>query len=255
MEQDHLLRRDESLTARNDRRPGLLIAAHGERGGARRDESIIRLVEKLAACNVACQVGYGLIKGEPSIGVALNSLLTCEIIVYPMFLADGYFAHTVLPQLLKEYGSKREGVSIRVLPSLGLDPALAELVTVKAAFAIQASGFSREKTTLVFLAHGSKKNAASRIATEDLANRARHYGLVHDVRVAFLDESPSLIELASEVTGPIVVVGLFAGNGLHGADDMSRLISTLRRDDIVFVGNVTAFPELVDLMVAAVKRA
>lgn len=255
MEQDYLLRRDESLTASNDRRPGLLIAAHGERGGARRDESIVRLVEELAACNVASQVSYGLIKGEPSIGAVLNSLSACEIVVYPMFLADGYFARTVLPQLLKEFGSKREGVSVRVLPSLGLDPALADLVVVKAASAIQASGFSTERTTLVFLAHGSNKNMASRAATEDLANRARRCGLVHDVRVAFLDEPPSLIELASEVAGPIVVVGLFAGNGLHGADDMSRLIGALRRDDIIFAGNVTAFPELVELMVAAIKRA
>lgn len=243
------------MTAGHGRDRGLLIAAHGERGGARHDASIVRLATSLAARNVAGQVSYGLIKGEPSIGAALNSLETREIVVYPVFLADGYFTRTALPRLLVEAGPRQQGVSIKVLPPLGLDPALAELVAVKAASAAQASGFGVEQTALVLLGHGSSKSAAFRTATEGLAERARDRGPIHDVRIAFLEEPPSLIEAASDIRGPLVIVGLFAGDGLHGAEDVTRLINALGRDDAVFTGNVTAFPELVDLMAAAVTRA
>lgn len=241
------------MTASNARRCGLLIAAHGERGGGCRNASITRLVAELAARNVAAGIGYGLVKGTPTVGAALNRLAASEIFVYPMFLADGYFTRTALPRLLEE-APRREGRSIRILPALGLDPALAELIAVKAASVAQANRYGLKQTTLVLLAHGSSQNSASRIATEGIADRARQCRPFNGVRVAFLDEPPSLNEATLEISGPIVVVGLFAGNGLHGADDVSRMMTALRRNDVVFAGNVAAFPELADVVAAAVDR-
>ena len=111
------------------------------------------------------------------------------------------------------------------------------------------------QTTLILLAHGSSKNSASRSATERLADRVRLGRPFHGVRVAFLEEPPSLNDAALESPGPIIVAGLFAGNGLHGADDVAHLMAALRRDDVVFAGNIAAFPELADVVAATVERA
>lgn len=241
------------MTAGNPRRRGLLIAAHGERGGARENRSVVRLVADLAGRDLATRIAYGLVKGAPTIDAALDDLVACEVVVYPLFLADGYLTRTALPSLLEASASRRQHRSITILPALGLDPALAELVAVRAAIAAQENRFSLEQTTLVLLAHGSSKSAASRVAAEKLASRARHRRPFYNVRVAFLDEPPSLGEVAREISGPIVVVGLFVGHGLHGADDASQLMTALRRNDAVFAGNIADFEELADLVAAAVK--
>lgn len=233
---------------------GLLIAAHGERGGGANNGGVVQLAAKLAARRVAGEICCGFIKSTPTIGAAVNALSFSELIVYPLFLSDGYFTRTVLTRLLREAVRKQEGRSIRILPALGLDSGLAELIAVKAASIAVAYGFQPRQTTLVLLAHGSARNSASRFATERLARHARNRGPFRNVRTAFLDESPSLADVAKEIRGPVVIVGLFTGNGLHGADNVTDVMTALRRDNAVFAGNIVSFPELVDLVVAGVER-
>ena len=48
------------------------------------------------------------------------------------------------------------------------------------------------------------------------------------------------------------MVGLFAGEGLHGREDVARLMAVLQRRDIAFAGNVGAWPEIVDIVAAAI---
>jgi hypothetical protein len=50
----------------------------------------------------------------------------------------------------------------------------------------------------------------------------------------------------------VIVVGLFAAEGLHGAEDAATLVAQLGRNDVTFVGNVGTWPEIADLIAAAV---
>ncbi len=229
---------------------GLLIAAHGEANEDAGNRNVARLAAALARREIAAEVRAGFLKGQPAIGEAVGAFAARQIVVFPLFLSDGYFNRVRLPQALD--AGRRKEQTIRLLPPLGLEPALADLVGRKAAAAAASRGFDLDRTTLVLLGHGAQNDCASRSAAEWLAGAVGRQGRFPAVRTAFLEEPPALEESVSGVAGPIVVVGLFLGDGLHGAGDAPRLVAALGRDDAILAGNVGGYPEIADIVAAAV---
>jgi sirohydrochlorin ferrochelatase len=236
------------------RRPfGLLLAAHGERRTDADNVGVAALARRLAAEGVAAEVAAGFVKGAPSIDDAIRALAPRDVVVYPLFLADGYFTRVALPRLI---GKVRHDSArlIKVLPPLGLDPALVDVIVDEARAVAQASGISQEEIAVVLLAHGSTKDKASRTATEQLADRVRECRRFREIRIALLEEPPSLAEAVDDVRGPVVVVGLFTGEGMHGVDDAERLVAALAREDVILIGPVGTFAGIAAVIGAAVAR-
>jgi len=50
------------------------------------------------------------------------------------------------------------------------------------------------------------------------------------------------------------VVGLFAGEGMHGVEDAKRLVAELAREDVILIGPVGTFAGVAALIGAAVVR-
>jgi hypothetical protein len=75
------------------------------------------------------------------------------------------------------------------------------------------------------------------------------------VRTALLEEPPSLREAASDLSGPIIIFGLFAGEGMHGGGDAPQLVEDLGRSDTVFAGTISQLDGIADVVAAAVARA
>lgn len=235
---------------------GVLIAAHGGRHLDRHSNgSVIRLAQNVAARLSGVPVTIGYINGVPTIDAAIAALAAPHVIVYPLFMADGHFGQTVLHRLVETASEMWPGISITVLPPLGLDPALPDVVVGKAASAAATLGAPLQDMTLVLLAHGSTRGRASAAAAEWTAKNAHAHQLFADVRVAFLDEAPSLQAVAAEIKGPLVVVGLFSGDGLHGGGDAVRLMAQLDRQDAIYVGNAGLFSGLEKLISTAVNSA
>ena len=69
----------------------LLIAAHGEQREDAGNESIARLAAAPATRGAAPEISYGFLSGTPTIADAVEALTGLEIIVYPLFLSEGYF--------------------------------------------------------------------------------------------------------------------------------------------------------------------
>jgi sirohydrochlorin ferrochelatase len=151
--------------------------------------------------------------------------LSSDIVVYPLFLADGYFTRVALPRLVEQAKQRDATRTISILQPLGLEPALADVIADEAAAAAHSRANLPAETSIVLLAHGSKKDQASRMATERLADRLRQRQCFYDARIALLEEAPSLADAIEGMSGPIIVVGLFAGEGMHGVDDARRLVA------------------------------
>jgi sirohydrochlorin cobaltochelatase len=233
---------------------GLLLAAHGERRTDATNASVARLAASLAREGVAAEIGIGFIKGTPTVDEAINALSARHIVVYPMFLSDGYFTRVALPRLVAQ--AQREDLSraITVLPPLGLEPALGDLIADEVMATAQAYAIPPAEAAVVLLAHGSRSDQASRLATERLADHMRRGGRFREVRIALLEEAPSLADATADMRGPIVVVGLFAGEGMHGVDDARRLVAELRRNDVVLVGPVGSLAGIESVIASAVIR-
>jgi len=253
VEKEQPLQLSEPLTA-SCRPFGLLLAAHGERRTDADNGVVVRLARTLADKGVAAEIGFGFIKGSPTVDEAIGALSSRDIVVYPLFLSDGYFTRVALPRLVEEARRQDAGRAIRILPPLGLEPALADVIADEAAAAACSRANLPTEISIVLLAHGSQKDQASRLAAERMADHMRQRQSFCDTRIALLEESPSLAEAIEGMNGPIVVVGLFAGEGMHGADDAKRLVSELNRDDIILMGPVGTFAGIETAIVSAVTR-
>lgn len=240
-------------TSNNASRIALLIAAHGERTPGANNEGVWRIARALSARNLVSEVGVGFINGAPTISEAFVALTAPKVIVYPLFASSGYFTRDRLVQLLDEANS--EGHNVEILPPLGLDPGLPDFVLAHAAGAARRSGFAPQALTVILLAHGSRRNSASREATERIAREIRHRVAFRDVYIALLEERPFLRDAAALASGSAIVVGLFSGEGMHGAGDAPRLIAELDRNDIAFAGVIGSFPGVEELILTAVTKA
>lgn len=234
-------------------RTALLIAAHGERQPGATNAGVFRIAEAVAARNPVSEVGVGFINGAPTVGEAFAALTAPRVIIYPLFAANGYFTRDRLVQLLDEADS--EGRSVEVLPPLGLDPGFPDLVLAYATQTACENGLAPEASTVILLAHGSRRNSASREATERIAREIRNRAAFRDVHIALLEERPFLRDAAALVSGAAIVVGLFSGEGMHGARDAPRLVAELDRNDIAFAGAIGSVAGIEDLVVRSVAEA
>ena len=232
---------------------GLLIAAHGERRPDATNDGVKRIAQAVSARRLVAEVGVGFINGTPGIGEAFAALTAPRVMVYPLFASSGYFTRDRLVQLLDE--ANAEGRDVEVLPPLGLDPGLPDLVLDRATTVACASGFAPEASTVILLAHGSRRNTASREATEQVARAIEGRAGFRSVGIALLEERPFLDEAAALVQGPAIVVGMFSGEGMHGASDAPRLIADLNRNDVVYAGVIGNIAEIEDLVARAVVEA
>jgi sirohydrochlorin ferrochelatase len=234
----------------------VLLAAHGERRDGAGNEGVARLAGDLAARDLAAEIGVGFIKGVPGIAETLRAFASRDVLVYPLFLADGYFNRVRLPQLIAAAQTPPATPRrIRVLPPLGLDPVLVDIIAARAEAAAVGAGSAAGPVTLVLLAHGTPRDPASRQATQAMAGQLAGTGRFAAIRSAFLEEPPSLADVLADIAGPAMVVGLFAGEGLHGGGDVPQLLGEIARADVVFAGNVGTFTEIVDVVAAAIRHA
>jgi sirohydrochlorin ferrochelatase len=231
----------------------VLLAAHGERRKDAGNEGVFRLARALARRGLAPEVAAGFVNGLPTIKDALDALTSNRVIVYPLFASSGYFTRDRLVQLIDEADNASR--LIRILPPLGLDPGLPAFVTSIVKQTARERGFAADQCTAILLAHGSRRNSASREATGQIAREVERHAAFREVRTAFLEESPFVHDAVASVAGPAVVVGLFSGEGMHGASDAPRLTAGLGRDDIVFAGVIGSAPGIEDLVARSVGEA
>lgn len=229
----------------------LLLAAHGERREGAGNRGAFRIARALRDRGLTVAVGF--MSGVPTIGDALQSLSARRILVYPLFASSGYFTRDRLVRILDEAGA--DGRNVEVLPPLGLDPGLPDIVLGQAMDAARAHDFAHHDCTVILLAHGSRRNSASRQATEGTARVVERRAVFRKVEVAFLEQRPSLGEAAASVRGPAIVVGMFSGEGLHGARDAPEQVAQLGRRDVVFGGIMGSSPLVADLVSRAVLDA
>jgi sirohydrochlorin cobaltochelatase len=233
----------------------LLLAAHGERKDGAVNYGIVRLADALRGRQVVQEIAVGFIKGTPTITESARALRAREIIVYPLFLSDGYFTRTRLPEMLNEALRADRPRTIRMLPPIGLDPAVVPLLIEKLVSTAESRCWAPWQVSVIFLAHGSTKDPASRTAAERIATSVALRGTFRTTRVALLEEPPALRQATSGLAGPIIVFGLFAGEGMHGTGDAPRLVQELGRPDAVFAGTLAELEGVADLVAAAVARA
>ncbi len=134
-------------------------------------------------------------------------------VVFPLFMAGGWFTRVHLPRRLAEAG----GAGWRVLEPLGCDPAVQGLV-------LDALREQGRIDSVILAAHGSGRSAAPAAIAVRLAARIRAELGIARVDAAFIDQSPRIAETRGHGPGS-VCLPFFAADGGHVGNDLPEALA------------------------------
>jgi sirohydrochlorin ferrochelatase len=216
-------------------RPVILLAAHGERGGAAKNARLAQIVDQVGQAIPEADVGSILINVE---GLVERTVAACgdrPVLCLPLLFSDGWFYEQ---RLRPFFHAPNHTLAAPLALWRSFAPFLADNLALRL---ISRSADPR----VVLVAHGSKRPGRSaecaRLVAERMGNR---YGRVE---VGFLEEHPFAIDVIALVQPPYSCVGLFLGEGLHGGHDFDVLVSTAKTPPIAAftAGELPGLPALV----------
>lgn len=195
-------------------RPVILLAAHGERGGAANNARLARIVEEVGKAIPEADVGSVLVNVEGVVERAVEACGPRRLIVLPLLMSDGYFFTSRLKPFVTGAG-RTLAQPVALWPSFA--PFLADNLALRT---ISHAADPR----VVLIAHGSKQPgrsaACARLVAQALQAR---YGRI---TVGFLEEAPFARDVIAATEAPWSAIGLFTGEGMHGGEDFDVLVST-----------------------------
>jgi sirohydrochlorin ferrochelatase len=185
-----------------------LIVAHGQPSDPRPAGAALEvLASRVAALLPGWTVGAATLAEDGAIARAVAGLPGG--VVFPMFMAGGWFTRVQIPKKLAEAGA--EGWT--VLEPFGCDPAVHDLCVTLAREAGAAQ--------VTLAAHGSFKSPVpSDIAVHVAGRIAAEAG--SEVAAGFIDQEPQLSSLTGRGG---VCLPFFAAEGGHVSDDIPAALS------------------------------
>ncbi|MEN8657362.1 CbiX/SirB N-terminal domain-containing protein [Marivita sp.] len=193
-----------------------LIVSHGQPSDPDVGEAEIA---SLAAA-VAAHLPEARIEGVTLAAEGRIEALSTErpgALVYPMFMADGWFTQVQLPKRLAV------GVGPQLV-SFGLDCTLPMLAANWLRQVCTDQGFEPSDTDFVVAGHGSGKSRRVSEATRAFANRVAEDFAPRSVRCGFVEEDPSLADALSGLGGNAICLPFFAAKRGHVLDDLPEAV-------------------------------
>jgi sirohydrochlorin ferrochelatase len=191
-----------------------VIVSHGQPGDPGPQQAAIEdLAARVARHDPGCPV-FGATLAMPG---ALAAVVTDDSLIYPMFMAEGWFTRSELPRRLAAAGA----AGARILRPFGTDPALPGLIAAKAHAAAAEQGWSPSETTLLLTAHGSQRSQASFTITTALAESLSPQ--FARVVTGFVEQEPFIKEAARGLE-KAVSLPFFALRAEHVLDDLPQAL-------------------------------
>lgn len=229
--------------------PAALLVAHGAPSDPAPQETALQ--------SLAAQVGLvlpgwrvaGATLAQPGALDAALQALGPDVLVYPFFMAQGWFTGLELPRRLAQAGAVRP----RILDPFGTDPALPGLIARVTLAAAQQAGLDPATTTLLLAAHGSKIARRSADSTKTMAQAMREHTPFARVTVGFVEEAPFLQQAATGL-GPAVCLPFFALQADHVGQDVPQALADAGFDGPL-LPPIGQHPDAIPLIAAALQRA
>lgn len=193
-----------------------LIVTHGQPsdpGPAQAD--LAGLAARVALHLPGWRVGAATLAEEGALAQAIAALGPRGV-VFPLFMACGWFTGTHLPDRLQRAG----GADWRITLPFGCSPAIQDLTLALARAAVAVPA----ETDVILAAHGSGRSPAPSIIAHSVAARMRREGGFRRVQAAFIDQSPRIADCTGFGVGSICLP-FFAAKGGHVTDDLPAALA------------------------------
>ncbi len=160
------------------------------------------------------RIASATLAAPESLRIALQSIE--NPLIFPFFMADGWFIRTLLPRRLAEAGAPEA----RVVTPFGLLPGTAALAATILSDALAVHGWQPDQTTLVLAAHGSGRSPHPSAAARALQAAITARLGFSDCRLGFIEEAPELVEVAEGTGARALCLPLFVARWGHVEDDI-----------------------------------
>jgi sirohydrochlorin ferrochelatase len=193
----------------------LLIVAHGQPSDPGPPEAEMHaLAARVARHLPGWDVRSATLAEPDALRAALQG--ADDPLVFPLFMADGWFIRSLLPRRLAEAGVP----GLRILAPFGLLPGTGALAATVLQEALAARGWRAEDTVLVLAAHGSGRSPYPADAARALQSAIAVHLPFAESRLGFIEESPELVEVAEGAGPHALCLPLFVARWGHVEDDI-----------------------------------
>lgn len=198
----------------------LVLAGHGSHRNPESARPVYDHAARLRERGEFAEVREAFWKEEPSLRNVLRTVASDEVVVVPLFMAEGYFTEQVLPRELRVTDDWELDVEkvVHYADPVGTHDAMTDVVVERAESILDSS---THEAGLAVVGHGTERNENSAKTTEYHANRIREHGSFSEVEALFMDESPEIDDVTEYFeTEDIAVVPLFLADGYHTQEDI-----------------------------------
>lgn len=216
----------------------IAIVAHGQPGDpAPLQQAVAALAARVDALLPDLRVSGATLACTDSL-----SRITDARLIYPLFMADGWFTRVEMPRRLRAAGVHLAEVT----DPLGLDPDLPEIGLDLALAAAADAGLDPAQTALIVAGHGSGRGEAAANACRGFADAVAATGRFAQVVTGFIEQPPWLAD-AARLPGPALCLPFFATAAGHVMQDIPDALARAGMTGPVTppVGLAPAVPALV----------
>lgn len=208
-------------------RVALILAGHGSHISANTAGLVWAYVDRLRRMGVADEITACFWKEPPAFSRVLDSIAADEVVIVPVFTAQGYFTRDVLPAEMGLTGAltRRGKRCIHLTPTIGEHKLLDSIVNVRLRDMIAKFGLQPGQTAAVVIGHGTPRNRNSRAAARAQADRLRALGWLNEVVAVYLDDEPAIPSVYANTNSPnIIALPYFLAAGSHVTQDVPRAL-------------------------------
>lgn len=201
-------------------RRDVVIVAHGSPSEPAPQEDFMQALAKATAAHLpdGWTLRGATLAAEGAFEAALDGLNTP--LIYPFFMAQGFFTGTLLPRRLAAAGADH---AVQLDP-FGVDPTLPALMARCALEAAQDAGLDPATSGLLVAAHGSKVSRTSADSTHAMIAQLAPLTGFARILPAFVEEAPFLLDQARDL-GSGVCLPFFALEAGHVVDDIPEAVA------------------------------
>lgn len=201
----------------------LILAGHGSHISADTAGLVWGYVDQLRAWGVADEITACFWKELPSFRDVLRGITADQIVIVPVFTAQGYFSQTIIPAEMGLTGdiTGRDGQTIHYTRTLGEHPALGDIVRERVNAALTEHNLNPADVAVAVIGHGTPRSSASRDAAREQADALRQAELVGEVVAVYLDDDPDIPSIYDTTSAAhIIAVPYFLAYGSHVMQDV-----------------------------------
>ncbi len=203
----------------------LILAGHGSHISPDTAGLIWSYVDKLRSWGIADEVTASFWKEAPAFNQVLATVQSSEVVIVPVFTAQGYFSRTVIPNEMNLDGSRtqQDNRTIYYTPTLGEHPDLTTIIQQRIESILQQENLDADQVAVAIIGHGTPRSQTSQNATRQQAKRLR--SIAAEVVAVYLDDNPAIPSIYEITAAPnIIAIPFFLATGSHVTSDVPQAL-------------------------------